>query len=145
VNLHDDADWPPERERAGWRLRRKRLGGELIGASVYDLPAGQKTFPYHYEEGQEEWLLVVSGQPTLRTPEGERALAPGDVVCFPQGSAGAHQLTGPGRLLMVSNLGLPKMAVYPDSDKVRVRWGESEDAALDFRRGDAVDYWEGEE
>jgi hypothetical protein len=33
--------------------------------------------------------------------------------------------------------------VYPDSDKVGVRAVDDEEH-LDFRRGDAVDYWEGE-
>jgi len=144
LNLHDDRDWISESERPGWRWRRKRIGGELLGASLYDLPAGEKTFPYHYEHGHEEWLLVVSGEPTLRTPEGEQALKPGDVVCFAEGERGAHQLTGPGRVLMVSTLRVPRAAVYPDSDKIRVRWAPGDEDFLQFRRCDAVDYWEGE-
>jgi len=34
--------------------------------------------------------------------------------------------------------------VYPDSDKIRVRWAAGDGDFLHFRRGDAVDYWEGE-
>jgi hypothetical protein len=37
----------------------------------------------------------------------------------------------------------PSIAVYPDSDKVGTRPPDDGDR-LDFRRGDAVDYWEGE-
>ena len=33
----------------------------------------------------EEWLLVVSGTPTLGGPEGERELVRGDVVVFARG------------------------------------------------------------
>jgi hypothetical protein len=33
--------------------------------------------------------------------------------------------------------------VYPDSDKVGVR-AVGDEEPLNFRRGDAVDYWEGE-
>ncbi len=131
MNLHDDRDWSAESDRPGWRWRRKRIGGELIGASLYDLR-------------HEEWLLVVSGEPTLRTPEGERVMRPGDVVCFPEGERGAHQLTGPGRVLIASTLRVPRTAVYPDSDKIRIRWAPREEDFLNFRRGDAVDYWEGE-
>jgi uncharacterized cupin superfamily protein len=117
----------------------------LLGAGLFDLPEGEKSSPYHYEEGQEEWLLVVSGRPTLRTPEGERVLEPGDVVCFPRGPAGAHQVTGPGRVLVASTQVVPRTAVQPDSDKIFVRWDTGTDDRLVFRRGDAVDYWEGED
>jgi uncharacterized cupin superfamily protein len=146
VNLHDDRDWIAGSDRPGYRWRRKRVAGELVGASLYDLPAGEKTWPYHYEEGHEEWLLVVAGEPTLRTPEGERVLSPGDVACFPSGPTGAHQVTGPGRVLIVSNWGiLPRAAVFAESDKLRIRWGTAEGDVLHFRRGDAVDYWQGED
>jgi hypothetical protein len=40
---------------------------------------------------------------------------------------------------MLSNKGDPGVAIYPDSDKV----GVFPPNEL-FRRGDAVDYWEGE-
>ena len=72
---------------------REALGGELMGCSVYEVPAGKRLWPYHYELGNEEWLIVVSGKPTLRTPDGERELAEGDVVAFVEGEAGAHTLT----------------------------------------------------
>ena len=65
-------------------------GLRSLGASVYELPDGQWTFPYHYHHGVEEWAYVVAGAPTLRDPSGERVLAPGDVVCFPRGPSGAH-------------------------------------------------------
>jgi uncharacterized cupin superfamily protein len=139
--------WPPERPGFSWR--RKRVGGEHLGASLYELPPGQSTFPYHYELGNDELLVVVSGGPTLRSPEGKRDLSPGDYLLFPSGPAGAHQLTNrsgePARVLLVSNLALPCGAVQVDSDKLMVRWGTGPDDRLWFRRGDAIDYWDGEE
>lgn len=141
MNLHDER-WERDQDREGYRWRAKRTGGDLIGAGLYDLPAGERTWPYHYHHGTEEWLLVVAGRPTLRTPEGERVLEEGDVVCFPAGPAGAHQVTGPGRVLIVSDLTVPRTSHYPDSDKVSAR--TSAEDALVFRAGDAVDYWEGE-
>ena len=144
MNLHDDADWMMERDRPGYRWRRKRIAGDLIGASLFELEDGQKIGPYHYEEGQEEWLLVVSGSPTVRTEAGERALAPGDVVCFPSGPAGAHAVTGPGRVLLASTQAIPRAIGMPDSDKLAVRWDTGPEDIAFFRRGDAVDYWEGE-
>ncbi|MGA9860019.1 MAG: cupin domain-containing protein [Solirubrobacteraceae bacterium] len=103
----------------------------------------QWTFPYHYHHGAEEWLYVVAGTPTLRDPDGERLLAPGDLVCFPSGPSGAHAVRGPGRVVMFSAGGSgASISVYPDSDKLGVRPPGGGEDRLNFRRRDAVDYWE---
>jgi uncharacterized cupin superfamily protein len=135
------------REGFGWRSVRvgDEIGSSRIGGTLYDLPAGEQTWPYHFHHGVEEWLLVVDGTPTLRTPSGERELRRGDVVCFPTGPEGAHAVRGPGRVLILSANREPSVAVYPDSDKLGTRPGlEHAGDRLDFRRGDAVDYWDGE-
>ena len=131
-----------ESEREGYRWKGMRvgrhIGGKQIGASLYELGAGERSYPYHLHHGIEEWLLVVSGEPVLRSPEGERTLQPGEVVCFPVGPAGAHQVLGPGRVLIISASHSPEVVEYPDSGKVGVRPGGT------FLAADAVDYWEGE-
>jgi uncharacterized cupin superfamily protein len=143
--LVDDLDL--EHERDGFTWRGLRAGGKLeserIGGTVYELPEGERICPYHYHHGVEEWLYVVAGGPTLRTPDGERTLHAGDVVCFPADDSGAHAVTGPGRVLILSANRTPSICVYPDSDKVGTRPGTKGDS-LNFRRQDAVDYWEGE-
>ena len=141
VSLAEASD-PP-----GFRKQSARvgdlLGGALIGGGLYELPDGERTFPYHFHHGVEEWLLVVDGTPRVRTPSGERELRTGDVLCFPSGPDGAHAVVGPGRVLLLSANRTPSISVYPDSDKLGSRPGGDEDN-LNFRRGDAVDYWEGE-
>jgi uncharacterized cupin superfamily protein len=92
----------------------------------------------------EEWLLVLVGSPTVRTPAGEQTLRRGDVLCFPPGRDGAHTVTGPGRVLIFSTGGETSVSVYPDSDKIGARPQGDDSDWLDFRRRDAVDYWEGE-
>src|SRR5690242_13672585 len=81
---------------AGFRRTSTRVGAALgavrTGLSVYELPPGQAIGPYHYEDPDEEWLLVVSGNPTLRHPDGEEQLEPWDIVFFPSGPAGAHHV-----------------------------------------------------
>jgi uncharacterized cupin superfamily protein len=134
----------PGFDRPGYTWQTAKLGAALgasmIGGSLYELDAGEKTFPFHFHYGMEEWLLVVDGTPTLRTPEGERELAPGDVVCFPDGPEGGHQVSGPGRVLMLSrNDGPIGAAEYTDSGKLGVR-----PPGKVFRMDDATDYWEGE-
>lgn len=132
---------------SGYRGVADEAGLRLFGASVYELPEGQWTFPYHYHHGVEEWLYVVAGAPTLRDIAGERVLAAGDLVCFPSGPEGAHAVRGPGRVAMFSGIAAAaaaSVAVYPDSDKVGVRPPGGGPDRLNFRRADAVDYWDGE-
>jgi uncharacterized cupin superfamily protein len=146
VKVGRDDDDPPGYETAYVRLAPK-LGATKIGGSVYELPQGQSVCPYHYEYGDEEWLIVLTGRPTLRTPAGERELAPGEVVCFPEGPEGAHKVTNNAeevsRVLLLSTKSSAGIAVYPDSDKIGVFPVNREDSRL-FVRGSAVDYWEGE-
>jgi uncharacterized cupin superfamily protein len=123
------------------------LGAARLGATLYELPPGQSISPYHYEYGNEEWLLVVSGTPLLRHPDGEDELAAGDVVCFAEGPEGAHKVTNrtdeTARVLMLSTVSDPSVAVYPDSDKIGVWPGDPSDNVM-IRRQSGVDYWVGE-
>lgn len=137
----------PEGFRAGMARIGRLLGAKETGISVYELPPGQAICPYHYECGEEEWLLVLSGNPTLRTPSGEERLAPWDVTCFPRGPEGAHAVRNeteePARVLMFSTVVNPSATVYPDSDKVGIWTGDKETDVL-VRRSSAVEYYDGE-
>ena len=141
-NLHGAETELEGDEPDGFKSRGNRFGKEigasLIGGTIYDIDAGEAICPYHFEYGGEEWLIVLTGEPTLRTPEGETTLEPGDVVCFPAGPEGAHKVTGPARVLMISTLNEPSVAVYPDSDKLGVFVG---DYRLLVKRDSGVDYW----
>jgi uncharacterized cupin superfamily protein len=116
-----------------------RLGASVIGATVWEMPEGAKSGPYHFHPGLEEWLYVVSGAPTLRDPAGERPLEPGELVAFSPDQAGAHTLRGPGRVVIFSagkrGWGEAWLSVYPDSDKVAAKGG------VIFRRADAIESW----
>lgn len=137
----------PDGFRAGLARLGKALGAAETGASVYELPPGQAICPYHYECGEEEWLLVLVGNPTLRHPDGSDRLEPWDVVCFPRGPEGAHGIRNESdetaRVLMFSTVVVPTATVYPDSDKVGIWTG---DPATDVmvRRESNVEYFDGE-
>jgi len=150
-NLHGD-DWDRVEDREGWRSRDawvgRRIGGELIGASMYELDAGDRLWPYHTHHANEEWLIVVQGEPALRTAEGEQALREGDVVCFPRGRDGAHQVINRTdsaiRVLMLSTMIAPDIVEYLDSGKIGARNARGERIMLS-RPGPTLDYWEGED
>jgi len=138
----------PDGYRAGMRRFGPDIGASMLGGSVYELPPGQSICPYHYEHGNEEWLLVLDGAPVLRTPAGEEALAPGEVVCFKPGPDGAHKVTNRGgetlHVLMLSTTIDPAVTVYPDSDKIGVWPGDRRDNLMVRRRDGAVEYYDGE-
>jgi uncharacterized cupin superfamily protein len=143
-------DYPadnPEGYRRGHARVGEAIGSRRIGGTVYELPPGESAWPYHYELGDEEWMIVLDGRVAVRTPEGVQELGEGDVVCFPEGPDGAHAMVNRGaetaHVLMLSTLRAPAVAVYPDSDKVGV-FSDDPGAAVMVRRSSAVDYWDGE-
>ena len=135
----------------GFRAARLRIGDLLgarrTGASLYEIPPGQAVCPYHYEYGEEEWVLVLEGHPTLRTPDGTERLDPLDIAFFPTGPEGAHQIRNDAeataRVLMWSEVAYPGASGYPDSGKVGV-WSADRTDDLIVRRSSAVDYYDGE-
>jgi uncharacterized cupin superfamily protein len=150
-NLFGADDWESENDRPGYRHRvipvGRRLGARLLGGSLYELPPGETTWPYHYELGCEEWLIAVAGRPTLRGPHGERELAPGDVAVFPEGPAGAHQVLNRTdehcRVLLLSSKSPLAIVHYPDSGKVGL-WSQDEGYQTILRAEPELDYWDGE-
>src|SRR5438093_4643424 len=151
VNLNGPLEWDNENDRDDYRHRvaavGRRLGASLLGGSVYELPPGEKSWPYHYELGCEEWLIVLSGRPTLRSPDGERELEPGDLAVFPEGPAGAHLVENrsdePCRVLILSSKSPLAIVHYPDSGKVGL-WSQQSGYDRMLRREPRLDYWEGE-
>jgi uncharacterized cupin superfamily protein len=142
---YDDTD--PDGYRAGMDRFGKRIGASRIGGSVYELASGQSICPYHYELGDEEWLIVLAGRPTIRHPGGEDQLEPGDTVCFPEGPEGAHKITNDTdanvRVLMLSTLRMPAVCIYPDADKVGVFPGHGLPVGF-YRRETTVGYYDRE-
>ncbi len=155
VNVFAD-DWEdiyPQIE--GWRSNVRRLvpRGYTLGMSLYELLPGQTQCPYHFHHGNEELILVLQGNPTLRTPDGERELEPGDVVHFPTGPEGTHHVINrnaeAARYVIADTKVSPEVVEYPDSGKLAsLSRGESQRAGRLWtvhRLDDSVDYFDGEQ
>jgi uncharacterized cupin superfamily protein len=144
---YDETD--PEPYRAGAHRFGPKIGAGRLGATLYELPPGQALCPYHYES-EEEWLLVLQGELTVRHPEGEDVLGPGEITAFAVGPAGAHKTTNNStetvRMVMFANSDPIGYCVYPDSNKIAY-WGDSSDERdryVRVRRGENLDYYDGE-
>ena len=146
ANLAAVACEPRPHLHDGFRRSSVRVGAMLgatrTGLSVYELPPEQAVGPYHYEDPEEEWLLVVSGTPTLRHPGGEDQLEPWDLVFFPPGSAGAHQVRNnsesTARVAMLSSMSAVGAVVYPDSDMIQLFSSDGSDDIV-VERSSGVD------
>jgi uncharacterized cupin superfamily protein len=109
----------------------------MWGGTLYELAPGEAVCPYHWHYGEEEWLVVLRGTPTLRTPDGERVLAPWDVAAFPAGEPGAHQVRNaghePARVVIFSTASDPEVCVYPDTNEIGVFAGWSREGGAEVR------------
>lgn len=149
-----DLDWT-ETQNGETHFRRKKLAAaadaDALGTSLYELPSEASSWPYHYHTANAEAIYVLDGTGTLRTPDGEVQVEPGDYCAFPTSADGAHRLRNDGddplRYLAVSTMQDPDVTVYPDSAKIGVYAGsppggeDDRDVSGYYRRDDDVDYW----
>jgi uncharacterized cupin superfamily protein len=154
----DDLEWSTV-ENGETAFRRKKLaaavGSDEIGCSLYELPAGRRSWPYHYHTENEEAIYVLDGEGTLRLGGEMYPLERGDYVALPADEDGAHRVINDSeetlRYLMVSTMRDPEVNVYPDSGKIGVFAGSAPGSERErtvqgyYRCDDDVDYWESEE
>jgi uncharacterized cupin superfamily protein len=141
-------------ERDGYASRELQIGPTLgatgWGGTIYELRPGERICPYHWHVAEEEWLVVLSGTPTLREPDGEQVLRAWDVAVFRRGPGGAHEVRNDtdqtASVLMLASVAQLEMCVYPDSGKIGAWWEDEEGNLTGLRnRPEAnIGYWEGE-
>jgi uncharacterized cupin superfamily protein len=152
LNIYDN-DWDVERSQGSATVRMmhvgRRLGSELLGATVFEIEPGVPGVS-HFHHGNEEWALVLAGAVTLRTPDGERELKPGDVAVFRRGPEGAHALANNSgsvcRVAIFSSMVHPDVVEYPEAGVVGAIAGDAPTAGRDapfeafFRASDKIGY-----
>lgn len=136
--------WDREMPELGRRLVAlgPKIGAAELGVSLFELDPGGAVSPLHLHHGNEELLLVLSGRPQLRTPDGARELEPGALVAFPRGPAGAHQIANatdePARVLVFSTMNLPEITELPTTGTAFYRAADGVRAA--FAPGSTGDF-----
>ena len=152
-----ELEWT-RRDEGGMDVRRKKLaaaaGGEELGCSLYELPPGEQSWPYHYHTGNEEAIYVLAGDGGIRLDGETHGLTAGDYVALPADERGAHRVVNDGdavlRYLAVSTMRDPDVLVYPDSEKIGAFAGSApggegdRDVSGFYRREDDVGYWDRE-
>lgn len=146
----DDVPWTRRFDRDGYRWDSRdidlHIGARRLGYRQIRLPPGQSTFPFHLHRKGEELFVVLQGECTLRDAHGRWTVGAGDYIACPPDEAGLHQFINDGDqdclLLAIGEALDDDVGEYPDSDKTFVFLLGRERHI--FRRGDAVDYWDGE-
>lgn len=170
-----ELEWT-ETDRGEARFKRKQLAeaadGDPIGCSLYELPPGHKSWPFHYHTANEEAIYVLEGTGTIRLataadepgvdepeadhagPDGTHELAAGTYVALPADESGGHRVLndsdGRLRYLAISTMVEPDVTVYPDSGTFGVYVGSPpggrEERSLEgyYDAEDTVGYWDDE-
>ncbi len=154
----DELDWEDDGHGDTYAVRRKYLardtGGQAqLGCSMYELPPGKRDWPLHFHHANEEAIYVLQGRGTLRMPDGEHAIGPGDYAHFQRKADHAHQIINTGSeplvFLCMSGQVAPDVTEYPESGKIGVFCGGApgtpdEDRSVNevHARNAAVGYWD---
>jgi len=84
----DDLEWY-ETDRGSFGQRRRLLslatGGRKLGCSLYELPPGRRSAPYHWHAANEEAIYVLEGEGMLRLAGRETPLRRGCYAALPSG------------------------------------------------------------
>ncbi|MBW6528558.1 cupin domain-containing protein [Sphingomonas sp. RHCKR7] len=123
---HEGSDYP-EPFQAAASDRTVRVLSEATGltdfvATHVTLPPGGWSSQRHWHEGEDEVVVVLSGEAVLVDDRGRHTMRAGDVATFRKGDANAHHLRNesdsPCVLFAVS---LPEASTvhYPD---IAMRW-----------------------
>jgi uncharacterized cupin superfamily protein len=125
-------------------LSDTRKDGRKIGVSCEELPPGKQSVPFHYHLVEEEHVVALEGEATLRLGDERYTLKAGDYVGFPAGQRAGHCLINesdkPFRFIMIGDRSPHEVCVYPDSGKVMI---DAFDRLI-VRQGESLDYFDGE-
>jgi uncharacterized cupin superfamily protein len=122
----------------------KLVNSKYLDFHVVSLDPDKYSFPYHFHRASEELFMVLSGEATLRSPEGFQKVSEGDIIFFEEGATGAHQLYNhsdhPFVYLDVRTTCGIDICEYPDSGKLNIL-----PFMEVFEGSSRVDYYKGEE
>jgi uncharacterized cupin superfamily protein len=115
--------YPPpfDREVQGRWYRRLAPAGGLtaFGASQVVLKPGAWSSQRHWHAGEDEFLVMISGEGVLVDDAGEHVLKPGDCAAFPRNDGNGHHVqnrSGEDCVFVVVGAGTNAGGDYPDID-----------------------------
>lgn len=86
------APFDMEVEGRWWRRLAPAGGLTQMGASHVVLKPGAWSSQRHWHEGEDELVIMLSGEAVLIEDDGETIMRPGDVAAWPAGVSNGHHL-----------------------------------------------------
>lgn len=115
--------YPPpfdEAVRGRWQRRLAPAGGITeFGVSQIVLKPGAWSSQRHWHAGEDEFLVMISGEAVLVDEDGEHVLRPGDCAAFPKNDGNGHHLQNRSNadcVFIVVGAGEQAGGDYPDID-----------------------------
>ncbi len=124
------------------RVLGDALGLTQFGVNMGRLEPGAASSLRHWHTGEDEFVFILEGTPTLITDDGERVLGPGLAAGFPAHSENGHRLENrsdaPVLYLEVGTRAVRDEVTYPDADLLLIK--EDSGAKRTFRHKDGTPY-----
>lgn len=125
-------------------LSNTREGGRKIGIAIEVVQPGKQTSPFHYHMVEEEHIIALEGEATLRLGDERYTIKAGDYVCFPAGQRVGHCIVNESgaafKFIIVGDRAANETCVYPDSGKIMI----SNLDRLILPEGESLAYWKDE-
>lgn len=135
VKTHEeDVEWNTWSKAEDIKHNKKRMiADEQINklyCDIYEVPPGKANWPLHYHTCNEEAFYIIEGHGEVVIENDVIEVKLGDVVRFPAGEKGVHQLrnTSDSETLKYLDFGttnLPDVVFMPADDKFELFAGES--------------------
>ena len=143
IDVRDPVACAPHYQSGRSQPTSETMGARKMSFCIRVIPPGKFAIPYHFHHHVEELFLILEGEATLRQHDHRRIVKQGDLLFFPTGPEGAHQLYNhsdkPVKYLDLTTTSERDICEYPDTDKMLVQ------EVGCFQKKDKVDYWKGEE
>lgn len=123
--------WTEYKDAENFHARYRHLSESMgpqpykIGVAIEELMPGKQNNPAHYHMREEEHVLILEGELTVRIGKEFHVMTAGSYVRFPQGSPFEHCLYNHTdkvcRYIIIGDRDPHDVVIYPDSNKVAVR------------------------
>lgn len=97
---------------------------------IYEVPPGKANWPLHYHTCNEEVFYIISGQGEVLSESGVLKVKSGDMLRFPAGEKGVHQLKNTSdtetlKYLDFGTTNLPDVVFMPEENQIELFTGTS--------------------
>jgi uncharacterized cupin superfamily protein len=129
-----EVEWNSWSKADDIKHHRKRLIDDehvnKLYCDIYEIPPRKANWPLHYHTCNEEVFYIIEGYGEVITENGVLKVKPGDILRFPAGEKGVHQLknTSDSETLKYLDFGttnLPDVVFMPADNKIGLISGES--------------------